>query len=147
MFLSLHILCAILGASFYFAFSLFWFVFWSYTLLDHSFLVWERDTLRFFIRILLCFAYILLSILSCCLFASKLSLLAFILLGATSFFCSNHSLAALIFVWRVVWNYLVLGWCVRTIECRACGSGMMKNCIVLSIMVVIIWYLSIVLRY
>ena len=35
-----------------------------------------------FITILLCFAYILQSILSCCLFASKLSLLAFILFRA-----------------------------------------------------------------
>ena len=28
-------------------------------MLDHSYLVWERDTLHYFIRILLCFAYIL----------------------------------------------------------------------------------------
>ena len=56
-------------------------------LLDPTFLVWERDTLRFFLRILLCFAYILESILSWCLFASKLSLLAFILFRAASCWC------------------------------------------------------------
>ena len=35
--------------------------------------VWERDTLCFFVWILLCFAYILLSILSYCLFSSNVT--------------------------------------------------------------------------
>ena len=73
-FLSLYILCAILGASFYLTFSLFLFVCCSCTLSDPSYLVWERETLRFFIRILLCFAYILSSILSFCFFLSALVL-------------------------------------------------------------------------
>ena len=75
-FLSLYILCAILGASFYFAFSLVLFLLLFIFMLDHIHLIWDRDTLRFFVWILLYFAYILLSILSYCLFASKLSLLA-----------------------------------------------------------------------
>ena len=56
-------------------------------MLDPIHLVWERDTLSFFVWILICFAYILLSILSYCLFASKLSLLAFILFRAASSCC------------------------------------------------------------
>ena len=65
-----------------FTFSLF--VCWSYLCLDIALFVWERDTLRFFVWILLCFAYILLSILSYYLFSSKLSLLAFILFRSAS---------------------------------------------------------------
>ena len=84
-FLSLYILCAILGASFYFQFCLFGC--WSYPCWNLALFVWERDTLRFLIWILLYFDYILLSILSYCLFASKLSLLAFILFRAASSYC------------------------------------------------------------
>ena len=54
-----------LGASFYFQFCLLFF--WSYACWILALFVWERDTLRLFIWILLCFAYILLSILSYCL--------------------------------------------------------------------------------
>ena len=61
-----------------FAFSFVLFVCSSYACWIVALFVWERDTLHFFIWILLCFAYILLSILSYCLFASKLSLLSFI---------------------------------------------------------------------
>ena len=76
-FLSLYILYAMFRESFCFQFCLF--VCWSYPCWILALFVWERDTLRFFIWILLCFTYILLSILSYCLFASKLSLLVFIL--------------------------------------------------------------------
>ena len=55
-FLSLYILCAMLGASFYFQFCLLFF--WSYTCLILALFVWDRDTLRFFIWILPRFAYI-----------------------------------------------------------------------------------------
>ena len=63
------------------------FVCWSYPCWTLALFVWERDTRRFFIWILLCFDYISLSILSYCLFASKLSLLAFILFRAASYWC------------------------------------------------------------
>ena len=86
-FLSLYILCAILGASLCFAFIFVLFVFWSYSCWILALFVWERDTLHFFVWILICFAYIFLSILSYCLFASKLSLLVFILFRSGSCWC------------------------------------------------------------
>ena len=52
IFLLLHILCAILGASFCFAFSFVLFCLLVIAMIDPIILVWERDTLRFFIRIL-----------------------------------------------------------------------------------------------
>src|SRR5664279_5525764 len=51
MFLLLHILCAVLGASLCFCFL---FAFWSCC----DTLVWERDMLRLFIECSLCFTYI-----------------------------------------------------------------------------------------
>ena len=84
-FLALYILCDMLGASFYFQFCLFVCLL-VISLLDPSFIcVGERYTPLF--RLLLCFAYILLSILSYCKFASKLLLLAFILFRAASSCC------------------------------------------------------------
>src|SRR5664279_2568989 len=56
-FLLLYILCAILGVSLCFAFS-FFFLLLVFTILEPSILVWERDTLQFFIESSLCFTYI-----------------------------------------------------------------------------------------
>ena len=76
IFITLHNMCYAWSIFFTFSF----FVCWSYL----CWILALRDTLRFFIWILLCFAYIFLSILSYCLFSSKLSLLAFILFRAAS---------------------------------------------------------------
>src|SRR5664279_4139863 len=54
-FLLLYILCAILGASLCFAFS--FFLLLVFTMLEPIILVWERDTLQFFIEYSLCFTY------------------------------------------------------------------------------------------
>ena len=78
--------------------------------LDPSILDWERDTLRFFMRILLFFTYI------CWVFiSSAVQLLALVFMYLLSellaFFCRKYSLASLIFVWRVdEINWLVFGW-------------------------------------
>ena len=55
--LFLHIICAVLGASVCFYFQFVYILSSGHNLLDPSNLVWERDTLRFFIRILLFFTY------------------------------------------------------------------------------------------
>ena len=105
-FLSLYILCVVLGASFYFSFSFVLFVCWSWTLLDPFYLVWKRDTLRFFIRILLCFAYILLSILSSC-FYYQLLCFAYIFLRAVR--CCYYTLFCFTYIclesclWLLAW--------------------------------------------
>ena len=57
IFLFLHIICTFLGASVCFCFQFVFVLFAALYLLDPSTLVWERDTLRFFIRILLFFTY------------------------------------------------------------------------------------------
>ena len=57
IFLFLHIICAILGASVCFYFQFVNVLSSGHNLLVPSILVWERDTLRFFIRILLFFTY------------------------------------------------------------------------------------------
>ena len=62
VFITLYIMCY--AWSVFFALSFVLFVFWSYPCWILALFVWERDMLRFFIWILLCFAYILLSILS-----------------------------------------------------------------------------------
>ena len=75
-----------------------------------AFLDWERDTLRFFMRILLFFTYI------CWVFISSVvQLLALVFMYLLSellaFFCRKYSLVSLIFVWRVdEINWLVFGW-------------------------------------
>jgi hypothetical protein len=58
IFLFLHIICTFLGASVCFCFQFVFVLFAALYLLDPSTLVWERDTLRFFIGILLFFTYI-----------------------------------------------------------------------------------------
>src|SRR5664279_4338118 len=50
MFLLLYILCAILGASLCFSFSFVFVLLLVFTMLEPSILVWERDTLQFFIE-------------------------------------------------------------------------------------------------
>ena len=90
--LFLERLCA-----FYFQYCIFIF---NKAWLDPSILDWERDTLRFFMRILLFFTYI------CWVFiSSAVQLLALVFMYLLSellaFFCRKYSLASLIFVWRV----------------------------------------------
>ena len=92
-----------------FIFSMLFLFLWS-TWVDPSILDWERDMLRFFIRILLFFTYI------CWVFISSVvQLLALVFMYLLSellaFFCRKYSLASLIFVWRVdEINWLVFGW-------------------------------------
>src|SRR5664279_437115 len=51
-FLLLYILCAILGASLCFTFSFVFVLLLVFTMLEPSIVVWERDTLQFFICLL-----------------------------------------------------------------------------------------------
>ena len=137
----MHIMCYSWSV-FLFKFVLFCFP--VITMLDHIILVWERDMLRFFIRILLCFTYILLSILSYCLFASKLSLLVFILFRAASCLCLTLLWFTYICLESCLW-FLV--WFVGLIKCHACGSGVMKNLYSrVDLHIWITWNLPIVLR-
>ena len=97
-----------------FIFSILFFL-WS-TWLDPSILDWERDTLRFFMRILIFFTYI------CWVFISRvvqlLALFMYLLLELLAFFCRKYSLASLISVWRVdEMNWLVFGWFRKCFMC------------------------------
>src|SRR5664279_2375361 len=57
-FLLLYILCAILGASLCFTFSFVFVLLLVFTMLEPRILVWDRDTLQFFLQYLLSFTYI-----------------------------------------------------------------------------------------
>ena len=77
VFITLHVMCYSWSVSVLFVCLL------VLNLLDPRYLVWERDTLRFFIRILVCFVYLLLSILNFC-FSYQLLCFPYIFLRAIS---------------------------------------------------------------
>ena len=75
IFLLLYILCAIIGASLCFCFQFVLFCLLVIAMLDPSILVWERDTLRFFIEYS-CSSLIFVEYLAFVLFSSCFSLIS-----------------------------------------------------------------------
>ena len=117
-FLSLCILCAMLGASF--LLSVLFVILLVICLLDPCFICVGERHAPLFIWILLCFAYILLSILSYCLFASKLWYVHF----ASLFYIIIYLYLSIYFI---IWcnTYVILSYfaCLATIGDASAGAG------------------------
>ena len=108
--------------------------------LDPSILVWERDTLRFFMWILIFFTYIFWVFLSsyCYAFSSCFSCISFRAVNS----CGKYSLVSFV---KLLGE--LLGWCVGS-ENVACGSGIMKNLHnLVDHWTLITWFFANVLRY